>query len=418
MISIFIKWERWKLIQLIVSDFLDHPNIGRIWDVGHLSNYAQNYVANLSIVYKENFSYQIVPRYKVGQYHDLVIKIESFMLSLIQTNIITFDVSRRKRKDDLSGFLYRFAVRTMLQFVHLSQFHKEILDVKNLLELSRSSSQLLDYYLHVFEENKNDIEYFLVNDIRGTLIEKSDSLLEKFVYDKSLFSRKDKFSLADDSLENILRQNNEWINIPRYRNRVNQVTEYIKNAFKKDCVIIRCRLTCTIDNGCLKHKTLSYLLYQMLHAGKRKAPFSQLRAYLGFWGENRGSDGQGKPSYFADIFLIFDQLVMFGFPDINNEVEIAWCNVLEKEQNKNSYHFDYTGSAFPTELMRSVDILNTKRLVIEKIDKKLQQSFISNVIPYVVYQDIVENEFYYNTPKWLIRGTLPRKPIKMKSKKK
>ena len=37
--------------------------------------------------------------------------------------------------------------------------------------------------------------------------------------------------------------------------------------------------------------------------------------------------------------------------------------------------------------------------------------------PYIVYKDLLDNTFYSDTPKWLIRGTLPRKKKRKPSTK-
>jgi len=50
-----------------------------------------------------------------------------------------------------------------------------------------------------------------------------------------------------------------------------------------------------------------------------------------------------------------------------------------------------------------------QELLVESIDKPLKNSIINNLAPYIVYKDLLDNTFYSDTPKWLIRGTLPRK---------
>lgn len=140
----------------------------------------------------------------------------------------------------------------------------------------------------------------------------------------------------------------------------------------------------------------------MLHSGKRKAPLSKLRGYLGYWAEKR--DGE-NPTYYARIYFIFNQEVTFDYPNLSQEIEDAWNKAIKKKYAND----DYDGIVKPIVLMKSVDLLNKKQLVVERINKRLQKLFFENVVPYVVFQNVIYSEFYTKTPKWLIRGTTPKK---------
>jgi len=80
----------------------------------------------------------------------------------------------------------------------------------------------------------------------------------------------------------------------------------------------------------MKQKGLSSALYQMLHAGKRRAPLSKLRAYVGAWVENDTSQMSDKRRFFADIVFVFDREVLNNYSNLADVVSERWQETLKK----------------------------------------------------------------------------------------
>jgi len=210
---------------------------------------------------------------------------------------------------------------------------------------------------------------------------------------------------------------NKIINIPRHEHRVEKIQDYLRDAFKRDCVLIRCTLGCEMRNGFIKQKGLSAALYQMLHAGKRRAPLSKLRAYVGEWVENDTSHLSDERRFFADIVFVFDREVLNSYPDLGDAISERWNETLIKSGDAFQPSLDLKGSCRVKKIFNSVEELCFSELLLEVIDKPLKNKIINNLVPYIVYRDLLNNTFYSTTPKWLIRGTLPNKK-KRKSKSK
>ncbi|MFX9083347.1 hypothetical protein ABTN62_09690, partial [Acinetobacter baumannii] len=110
---------------------------------------------------------------------------------------------------------------------------------------------------------------------------------------------------------------------------------------------------------------------------------------------------------------IFKSSILNDFPDIYWEMEVAWKNTLNKHaqiyESESNIRFNYQAEFAKKVLINSIDDFATEQVIIENINRKLKKQFIDYISSLVVYRDLLDDDFYATTPKWLIRGTEPRK---------
>lgn len=372
----------------ILGDLTQHALFGLCWTQNHLNDHSKEYLKNIILQYQENLSSYSTLKL-TGAELNLLEKIEIFMLSVKYS--LSLQSNERRAQQVVE--------RTLFQFVDLLMQHDSITKLETRIG-GIYRSRLLHYFFKQFGNyNYQDFLSFPFDHTRANFYK---SEIEKFKYYGGLFQ-------TIHSPIAITLGQNKYINIPRHGQRVEKIQNYLREAFKRDCILIRCSLGCEMKNGFMKQKGLSSALYQMLHAGKRRAPLSKLRAYVGAWVENNTSQVSDRRQFFADIVFVFDREVLNNYANLGDVVGERWQETLTKASESFQPPLDLKASYRVKKIFNSVEELAYQEMLVESIDKPLKNIIINNLVPYIVYQDLLDNKFYSHTPKWLIRGTLPRK---------
>lgn len=396
-------------VHIIIQKFKEHPEPHRVlgdltqhalfnlcWAQNHLNTHSKDYLKNIILQYQENLSSYAT--FKLTEEElKLLEKIEIFMLSV--------KYSRSLQSNEMRA--QQIVERTLFQFVDLLMQHDSIITLATRIG-GVYRSRLLHYFFEQF--GNYDYQDFLSFPFDHTRANFYKSKIEDFKYYGGLFQ-------TMHSPIAITLGQNKHINIPRHEQRVEKIQNYLRGAFKRDCVLIRCSLSCEMKNGFMKQKGLSSALYQMLHAGKRRAPLSKLRAYVGAWVENDTSQVSDKRRFFADIVFVFDREVLNNYSNLADVISERWQETLTKASEAFQPPLDLKASCRVKKIFNSVEELAYQELLVESIDKPLKNIIINNLAPYIVYKDLLDNTFYSDTPKWLIRGTLPRKKKRKPSTK-
>ena len=388
-------------VNIVIQKFKEHPNPHSIlgdlaqhalfdlcWTQNHLNDHSKVYLKNIILQYQENLSSYAT--FKLTEEElKLLEKIEIFMLSV--------KYSRSLQSNEMRA--QQIVERTLFQFVDLLMQHDSIITLATRIG-GVYRSRLLHYFFEQF--GNYDYQDFLSFPFDHTRANFYKSKIEDFKYYGGLFQ-------TMHSPIAITLGQNKHINIPRHEQRVEKIQNYLRGAFKRDCVLIRCSLSCEMKNGFMKQKGLSSALYQMLHAGKRRAPLSKLRAYVGAWVENDTNQVSDKRRFFADIVFVFDREVLNNYSNLADVMSERWQETLTKASEAFQPPLDLKASCRVKKIFNSVEGLAYQELLVESIDKSIKNIIINNLAPYIVYKDLLDNTFYSDTPKWLIRGTLPRK---------
>lgn len=396
-------------VNIVIQKFKEHPEPHRVlgdltqhalfnlcWAQNHLNTHSKDYLKNIILQYQENLSSYATFKLMEEELK-LLEKIEIFMLSV--------KYSRSLQSNEMRA--QQIVERTLFQFVDLLMQHDSIITLATRIG-GVYRSRLLHYFFEQF--GNYDYQDFLSFPFDHTRANFYKSKIEDFKYYGGLFQ-------TMHSPIAITLGQNKHINIPRHEQRVEKIQNYLRGAFKRDCVLIRCSLSCEMKNGFMKQKGLSSALYQMLHAGKRRAPLSKLRAYVGAWVENDTSQVSDKRRFFADIVFVFDREVLNNYSNLADVISERWQETLTKASEAFQPPLDLKASCRVKKIFNSVEELAYQELLVESIDKPLKNIIINNLAPYIVYKDLLDNTFYSDTPKWLIRGTLPRKKKRKPSTK-
>ncbi|MDG9949791.1 hypothetical protein N7574_10695 [Acinetobacter ursingii] len=394
------------------------PQNKMIWEIKHLSPLAQNYLTNLMVLNSEHLAIQ-----NKGRLEELINRIEIFMLTIKEAPFNTFGTfDQHQRFAGRKIPLEDCVQRPTLQFIEILLHHEAILKFFQQPN-ARLCTRILNYFLQTYWDNHRDLQMILGADmmIRSNRLQ-IDRLIRKFIYPHEIFFKKTSFkTLKDASTQRITNR----INIPRHEGRVEAIKDYLSDAMEGDVAVIRCIFSCKTQRIHLKQKMMSDLFNKMMHAGRRRKPLSSIKAYLGFWEQlitQHGADGNSKPfkntiEYSANVFFIFKSSVLLDFTNLHQEMNMAWETAVNKELELYPNKLEIVCEP----VCQQINIFNNKsefswpQLNIENIQKKQVRQFINQITSYVVYRDLMDDEFYADTAKWLIRGTEPRSTTKKKA---
>lgn len=373
-----------------------------IWKTEHLSVNSQDYFANLSILNKENLT-----QTRRSSFAELIDQIEIFMLGIKEAPISAFGNYDRQTRGRYHQSLEDSVTRPLLQFIQLLLKYEKILEFKR-LSSPLLSSRLLNHFLYVYDQKKLSLERVLGLDVTKTVNRKAlNDLIHDFIYPYDIFLKK---IVQVESERGKSTEIEKLIRIPLHKTRQLKVKKYLNQAMRGDVVVVRCQFGCETKSVHLKQKAMSSLFYQMMHAGKRRRPLSAITAYLGFWECSTKNNVVDKLT--ANVFFIFKSSILNDFPDLYWEMEDAWESTLNKHiqiyESESNIRFNYQAEFAKKVLINSIDGFATEQVVIENINRKLKKQFIDYVSSLVVYRDLLDDDFYAITPKWLIRGTEPR----------
>lgn len=382
----------------------------KIWRSEHLSAYAKTYLENIKIIYKGLAATNL----RVASYQSTLNQIELFMLTIKESPILAFEdaITTRRGKKWKNDSVQEHATRSLLQFVQLFDSHDLIIKMIDKIERTHCSC-LAQHFLKAYAENTIEIRKVLGADIQDKNERyKIHLLLSRLRYHREIF-----LTTAINKKENDATALNRLIDIPRHMNRASKIQLYLDQAMKTDVVIIRCIFTCDINKRSVEQSDLSKILSKMLHAGKRRAPLSQITAYLGFWsGVIDQDDTYGHFS--ADISFIFKKQAMLTHRDLFEEIKNAWQVAAEKFFEGMDSSLSLIPHVKEEIVLPSLDQFKSKLVLIETINSPLKKDFIKAIVPLVVYKDLLNDDFYRSTSKWLIRGVGPkpkRKKVKQSS---
>lgn len=384
-----------------------------IWKTAHLSAYAQTYIKNLKLVYKE----LLCSQRDLEKYSGLVEMIEIFMLTLKESPYVAFEKYKKFSKGSYQEQPIETTVtRSLLQFIQLATCHEDIIDLGK--RFSRyHCSHLLNYFLDIYlynaidTYNPDDLE---IRTVLGANLELSknrvavEKLLSNFIYPREIFLKQAIKAKAPDFQITTLYKR---IDVPRHEARLERIKTYLNSGMKTDVVIIRCQLNCMGITITPSQKNLSSALYNMMHAGKRRAPLSYITGYLGFW-ESLDDASATSAQFCADVIFIFRHHALLQHSDLHKDIEEAWGTALKKTLELESLSTLIQPYVKEEIILHSVNELRTEQLIIEAIDLKRKKTFINSIVPLVTYRDLLHDGFYTRTPKWLISGTTPRTKLK------
>ncbi len=384
------------------------PRSKDVWKIDHLSPDAREYFLNLRIVNSEIFH-----ELRIGRFTELAEQIEIFMLGLKESYLsafVNYPVGRHEAYETLT--LEECITRPVFQIIKLINQYDDILALEQRHNGLRCS-KLLNYFLKTFIENKNAFISIIGLDASNVSCqEKMDELIRSFIYPNDIFLKK---ILFIENLTGEIKQQKNTIQMSRHIARLKKIKQYLSKAMRGDVVIIRCTLACRTEGTAITQKEMSTLFYKMMHAGKRRKPLSAITAYLGFW--ELSDKKTGSNQLLANVFFVFKSSSLLNYHDLNDELKNAWFNTVDKNLPALYLNSDirYEAQFIEEKVLNGIGKLQVGRLVVENIDKELKKKFIDQATSYVVYRDLMDDEFYADTAKWLIRGTEPRSTTKKKA---
>lgn len=151
--------------------------------------------------------------------------------------------------------------RTLFQFVDLLMQHDSIITLGTRIG-GVYRSRLLHYFFEQFR--KYDYQDFLSFPFDHTRANFYKSKIEDFKYYGGLFQ-------SIYSPIAITLGQNKHINIPRHEQRVEKIQNYLRGAFKRDCVLIRCSLSCEMKKGFYQTKRAKFCFISDVACGKTES---------------------------------------------------------------------------------------------------------------------------------------------------
>lgn len=392
-----------------------------IWKTEHLSEYSKDYLENLTTIYTE----YLAGKKQIGCI-ETAIQLEIFMLTLKESAIPAFEPRFLKRRDNISTrhSLDELVTRPLLQFIEI------IIKQDTILQLSRvigchQRSRLLAYFLDTFHhklsstEQKAELETILgVNIANKKNQAKVERLISDFIYPDEIFVKKAIRTKAPAEQQSVsIISFPKLVDIPRHKNRLIKVRDYLKAGMKTDVVVIRARLSCDVVGGQTGHKVLynleqqelSEIFYKMMHAGRRCAPLSQITAYIGCW-QGRESVDDRYTNFAAEVFFIFKSNVLHEHNGrLGPVIQLAWYAACQKYFTIAHPELYYKAVCKLIDISQSDSLFQVEQCLIETINTKRRNFFINHISSFVVYHDLLDDPLYKSIPKWLIRGTEPRR---------
>lgn len=403
--SFYLQLGRATSFQSPYSIYKSSPRVNLIWDTSHLSPNAQDYLTKIKVIWQEQLL-----SYDMNDFYELVVKIEHFMLTLMESGEGGFyqgykDV-RRANRSEYKVELY--ATRQFYQLIYLMFNLKRVQKLSEKMK-RRLNTPLLRYFLEVFDvESKRQLRtvssYDLIfNDIKDESNRQFfDELIKVYRFNEPFFYKLN-LSPKEDG-------HHKSIHIQRHKTRLNKVQKMLQQGMEGDVVIIRCSFHI---NENMSYAQTSEILTNMFQKNKRKAPFSSLIAYLGYWEEVEKSNSDEVLQYSANIVFLFKTQVLIDFPLLEKEILDQWmksCEYVLDDDNKNKglVEFKQLGYAF--------EELQCKRLTVETTHKVLRKKIIDHLSVIMVYRDVFDDSVFKNVRKWLIKKNT--KPVKKKRKSK
>lgn len=386
-----------------------------VWSTTHLSKEVQHYIKMARLVYLEDLSY--------GEWkHDirLLIKIEIFVESCKHAKTLAFDISKRYYKEQCTlKELESSMTRIGKQFLILCEnLDKEWATNWNFVEEENPFSYNVQLFLDYIKEEALETITLFSFPITYDLLEQVNQKV------KHIYSNLSSLPISDQQESSAERC--AIINYRNYQKREVQAVKYIKEIFKKDCVIYRMQFYYNVIGHDIKQSAKSKLFTQFIRLAKRAKPLSFMYGYIGRWQKDIDQNSM------VHIIFLLNPKHLEETKNFISEMDQRWEEFL-KDYLWSAIHFENDGDEIKTvqntleedtvftiepimfdsstealPLMNSIPELNSSVCHIETIHKSRQQAFIKNVIPYFAYKDLFEPELTDKPAKRFIKGTLPR----------
>ena len=441
-----------------------------IWDQKHLSENSKEYFTQASMIVVEQLAI-----WGLSKFTDLVIKIEFFILTFMESSVIGFypfvKDYRFKRWSDPVSF-EQIATRQLIQFAEISK-NRELLHELAVKLQGKFISKTLAHFFSVFrnqigdsyssgllyrflyidleaERNQEQIEDLLAvyqfkevlffhpqNNIKNN----QSALPAKFEFKeetkgeqdviKTYMNRSSTLSIGCNDSSNSLTidgtpfqkyintlparpvegQSSHLLHMQRHKTRLIKVKEMLRFAMRQDVVIIRC-LFSEQSKDRITQQDLSKIFSNMLQINKKSLPFSFITGYLGYWEGIERTTTNKILGFAANVLFVFNAQVLTQCPDLLDALTEAWQKSCRNYGLEKRDSDCIDGVVEQLKLAYSVPELNCTQLILETTHKKLAKIFIHHVAPIAVYQDLLDDEIYQTLPKWLIK-----KNVKMSSSK-
>jgi hypothetical protein len=457
-------------------NILHCPRTKLIWDQKHLSENSKEYLTQVSMIVAEQMAI-----WGVSKFTELVIKIEIFILTFMQSSLLGFhpiDTDYRIKRWHSPVSFEHVTSRHLLQFAEILKQIELLAELEMKLE-GKIVSKTLGYFLSVFRNQINDtyssglLQHFLYLDLESEKNqEKIDKLLAEYQFTETLFfypkknietkhsvlpsnfASKEKVekdeiktdvnrsstliigckdstsSLVIDEVPPYRPLNNRQIitndvedqprhllHMQRHKTRLIKVKEMLNVSMQQDVVIIRC-LFSVQSKGTLTQSDISKLFSNMLQANKKSVPFSSMTGYLGYWEGIDRSESNEIIGFAANVVFIFKAQVLIQCPDLIDALSKAWQKSCDTYSLEKTSVSIIDGVVKQLRLIHSVPELNYEQLILETTHKKLAKVFVNHVAPIAVYQDVLDDEIYQSVPKWLIKKNVKLSPVKTSKLKK
>lgn len=422
-----------------------------IWDIMHLSDHAREYIARIAVIYQENFAV-----WKMQKYFELVMYIEIFMMTLMESAPNAFYSFASSVRDTLNRGVENRISRQLLQFAVIFRNQYQLDVMQHQLD-GKMISHTLKYFFHIYTRQLSDqgdaavLERILAADLRERRIQKKlDALLFQFRLNQPLFFKaeprpksqkilgeKKRIRLYAQIVESSSTQStipptqhsqnstsfvqaaiqhyvgnleytadtpHKLIHIQRHKSRLEKVQGMLKYAMKTDVVIIRCLFYCDV-NKAMDYAYFSKIFSTMLQDNKKRKPISDIAAYLGNWeGRKRTSQNQ-ITNYAANVVLMFKSQALLEYPDLFAQLERNWCSACRKIERDCDPEIRIQGRVEKLQIAQTLPELQCHQLLVETTQKTLARNIVNYLASYMVYQDLLDDEIYQQLPKWLIKKT-------------
>lgn len=393
---------------IVFNSLLSENDEKLIWTVTHLSKEVRHRLSIAKVQYNEMAS----QNWELAHLVPLLLKIEIFIETLLCSSVLVFDFPIKLLNGVLTEKeLASSTTRIGKQFLSLRrQGHQCTLLTKSadglncvsvyakyflssrLASICCTSSDALNKPITQAEmEWCNEI----LRDFRSSCQKQISKVLS--CYDSKKTNASEKTLVASLEYKYSVCQT-------RQRN----VTHYVKQLFKKDCVLYRVQLTCNIQGRRLIQSDFSKLFTLFIRFGKRAKPLSWMQGYIGIWQE----DVLHQP--FVDVVFFLDSQAYDQRDNIIQQINEYWIKFINKKiESITDVSKDHVnGSASPIQLLRSVQEMNQPYLLIESIDKAKQKLIVNELIIYFSYRDLFQRQPTDKIPKAFIKGSLPQKTIR------
>lgn len=345
-----------KNLSKLYQPFLTDKDRKSIWNIHCLSKTSKGYIEASMHYYRE-----IEPD---AQKIQTMMQVEIFIETLVTTQLMAFELSVSRDKDQLTRQILRGAItRLGQQFIMLGENQVETDDIKtiqsfrlhenNFFEKSRNSLKQLTS-LQVSTESINHINLYI--------------LALRNIFTKSSLGYNDK-SIKEIRIDAY----------KKYNDHLKAATTLFQHLMKKDCLIFRVVIELIPESEPIPQEKLAILWSKFLHHAQTAKPLSWKTGYFGLWRENE------EQHFYADVFIVLDDRAFADPTSIIQELNMKWVkfvknkaqSILEMDEKPNFKSCKIQGKS----IMQTNEEYSLNRLLIESTNKQRKSDFLQKIIP-------------------------------------